>query len=147
MDIRAKTLATQQRNRAAFARTKPKREDISIEFKPRDIKNSYILTFFDMSGQYRRYRFGSDATSYGAMMDYLEALPMYRQLRAAGISPAIFPSRKSSLVVDLDDEQRMMLILCLPREVVLQRYDETPEYRRGVSITLDPEPMKRWSQY
>jgi hypothetical protein len=147
MDIRAKTLATQQRNRAAFARAKPKQEGMSIEFKPRDIKNSYILTFFDMSGPYRRYRFGSDATSFGAMMEYLEALPMYRQLRAAGISPAIFPSRKSSLTVDLDDEQRMMLIMCLPREVMMQRYDETPEYRRGVSIKPEQEPMKRWSNY
>ena len=147
MDIRAQTLATKQRNRAALARTKPKREEISVEFEPPNLSKTYILTFFDMSGDYRRYRFGSDAISFGAMTEYLEALPMYRQLKAAGISPVICPVRKSSLVVDLDDEQRMMLIMCLPREVMLQRYDETPEYRRGVSIKLETEPMKRWSKY
>ncbi len=121
------------RNRAAINRAKKRANQNTISFKePKRVipegSQRIILTFYhQITRDMRRLKYGNDATSYRAMMDSIDRIPACQQMKYAGIDFAIFPQKKSSLIVEVTEEQRMLLLLCLPSDIkMMNEVDWTP---------------------
>lgn len=86
------------------------------------------LTFYTtLPNGSKRLKYGNDATSLGAMMEYYLTLPIARQLRAAGIKPYA-TEQKSTMVVEVNDENHVLLIMMLGGDIVVRNEREQAKF-------------------